>query len=61
MDKNKLGTLETIALIFTVMINHTILTLSRDIVSSIKTSAILNVLFVGIIAIFIGFIIYKLL
>ncbi len=61
MEKNKIGNLEAIALVFTVIINHTILTLSQDIVSNIKSSAILNVLFVGILAIFIGFIIYKLL
>ena len=61
MDKNKIGNLEAIALIFTVVINHTILSLSKDIVSSTKSAAILNILYIGIIAIFIGFLIYKLL
>ena len=61
MDKNKIGNLEAIALIFTVVINHTILSLSKDIVSSTKSAAILNTLYIGIIAIIIGFIICKLL
>lgn len=61
MDKNKVGNLEAIALIFTVIINHTILTLSKDIVSTTKSATILNVIYIGIIAIFIGIIICKLL
>ncbi len=61
MDKNKIGNIEAIALVFTVVINHTILTLSKDIVSNTKSAALLNVLYIGIIAILIAFIIYKLL
>jgi H+/Cl- antiporter ClcA len=61
MDKSKLGNIEAIALIFTVVINHTILSLSKDIVSNTKSAAILNILYLGIIAVIIGFIIYKLL
>lgn len=61
MDKNKIGNLEAIALIFTIIINHSILTLSKNIVSSTKSAAIINSFYIGIIAIFIGFIVYKLL
>lgn len=61
MDKSKIGNLESIALIFTVIINHIILSLSKDIVSSTGSAAILNVLYISIIAFFIAFLIYKLL
>ena len=61
MDKNKIGNIEAIALVFTVMVNHIILSLCKDIVSSTGTSALLNTLYVSIIAILVAIIIFKLL
>lgn len=61
MDKSKIGNREAIALIFTVMVNHTILSLCKDIVSSTGASSLLNVVYVSIIAILLAVLIYKLL
>ena len=58
MDKNKIGNREAIALIFTVMVNHTILSLCKDIVSSTGSSSLLNVVYISIIAILLAILIF---
>lgn len=61
MSKSKIGTTEAIMLILTIIITHTILALPKRILSTMKSAAILNLLYVGIIAIFLAYLIYRLL
>lgn len=60
MQKSKIGTLEAIMLILTIVIAHTVLSMPTDILSTYKSASILNLIYVGVIAIGISFIIYKL-
>ena len=61
MLKSKVGTVEAIMLILTIVVTHTILSLPKDILSSMKSASILNLIYVGIIAIIISYIIFRLL
>ncbi len=61
MQKTKIGTFEAIMLIFTIVITHTISALPRIILSYQQSASILNLLYVGIIAIILSYFIYKLL
>ena len=61
MQKLKIGTFEAIMLIFTIVITHTISALPRIILSSEQSASILNLLYVGIIAIIFSYFIFKLL
>ena len=60
MQKSKIGTLEAIMLVLTIVITHTILSLPRDILSSQKSASLINLIYVGIIAIIIAYLIFKL-
>ena len=60
MQKSKIGTLEAIMLILTIVVTHTILSLPRDILSSQKSASILNLIYVSIIATIIAYFIFKL-
>ncbi len=60
MQKSKIGTLEAIMLVLTIVIIHTILSLPRDILSSQKSASFINLIYVGIIAIIIAYLIFKL-
>ena len=60
MQKSKIGTLEAIMLILTIVVTHTILSLPRDILSSQKSASILNLIYVYIIAKIIAYFIFKL-
>lgn len=60
MLDRKIGRLEAIALILTVMINHIILNLPKLIIHSTSSGAILNTIFVSLIALCIAFFISKL-
>ena len=60
MTDRKIGTIEAIALVLTVGINHIILNLPQDIINSTSSASILNVIFVSIIALGIVFLIAKL-
>ncbi len=61
MTENKIGNIEAIALILTVMINHIILNLPKSIISSTSSGAILNVIFISLLALGIVYLIYQLL
>lgn len=61
MTENKIGNIEAIALILTVMINHIILNLPKSIISSTSSGAILNVIFISLLALVIVYLIYQLL
>ena len=61
MSKSKIGTIEAIMLILTITVIHTMLSLPHDILSMQKSASILNLIYVGFIAITIAFVIYKLL
>ena len=61
MSKSKIGTVEAIMLIITIIVTHTILSLPRDILSSQKSASILNLIYISIIAILVAFLIFKLL
>lgn len=60
MSEQKLGKWEAIILIFSVVINHIILGLPRGIVEDQYSSALLNVIYISIIAIIIIYLITKL-
>ncbi len=60
MDNTKLGNFEAIALILTIIINHTILNLPKALVDTTKSATILNLIYISVIAIIIATIIYKL-
>ncbi len=60
MTDRKIGTIEAIALVLTVAINHIILNLPQDIINTTSSASILNVIFVSMIALGIVFLIAKL-
>lgn len=60
MTKSKIGTMEAIMLILTIVITHTLLSRPREILVSTKSATILNLIFVSIIAIAISLLIVKL-
>lgn len=60
MTKSKIGTLEAIMLILTIVVTHTILSLPRTILVLTKSASIINLIFVSILAIFISYFIVKL-
>lgn len=60
MNNTKLGNFEAIALILTIIINHTILNLPKALADTTQSSTILNLIYISIIAIIIATIIYKL-
>jgi len=61
MLKSKLGTVESIMLIVTIVVAHTMLSLPRNLLVSTKSATIINLIYVSIIAIFISYLIFKLL
>lgn len=60
MTKSKIGTIEAIMLILTIIVTHTIMSSPREILVSTKSATILNLIFVSILAIAISFFIVKL-
>ena len=61
MTDKKIGNFEAIALILTVIVNHVVLNLPKNIIASSSSSSIINVLFISIIAVLIGYFVCKLL
>ena len=61
LSKSKLGTIEAIMLVLTIVVAHSVLSMSTNILSSYKSASILNVIYVSVIAIAITYIIYRLL
>lgn len=60
MSKSKIGTVEAIALILSVLAPFTVISLSRTFINEIKSSILLNIIYVTIIALFIAILIYSL-
>ena len=60
MSRPQIGTLEAIMLILSVVVTHTILSLPSDILTSMQSASILNLIYVSIIAIIIGYLIFRL-
>ena len=61
MENTRIGKPEAITLILTVMANHAILNISKAILFSSESSALLNTIYVSIIALILSYIIYTLL
>lgn len=61
MENTKIGNTEAIAIILTIVINHAVLNITKSIVTDTNSASILNIIYVSIIAVFLSFIIYKLL
>lgn len=60
MNHSKIGTIEAIMLILCIVIIHTVLSLPRVILSSMKSASILNIIYVTIIALIFVYLIYRL-
>lgn len=61
MSKQKIGNIEAVALILTIMINHIILNLPKNLIHTTSSGAILNVILISLIALVIVYIICQLL
>lgn len=61
MDNTRIGKAEAISLIVTIMINHTILNITKSIITNTGSSALLNTIYVSIIALITSYIICTLL
>lgn len=61
MSEKKIGNIEAIAVVLTVMINHIILNLPKSIISTTSSGSIINVIFVTLIAFIIVYLISQLL
>ena len=61
MSKSKIGTVEAIMIILTIIVAHTILSLPKNILTSMKSASILNLIYISIIVVAIGYVIYRLL
>lgn len=61
MTKSKVGTIEAIMLVLTIIVTHTISSLPRQILVSTKSATIINLIFVSILAIIFSYFIVKLL
>ena len=61
MTNKKIGNLEAIALVLTVIINHVVLNLPKSVVKVTSSGTIINILFVSLVALGITFLICKLL
>ena len=60
MLKSKIGTVESIMLILTIIITHTILSLSQRLLVTTKSSTIINIIYVSILAIIISYLVFRL-
>lgn len=61
MENTRIGKLEAISFLITIMSNHVILNISKSIISSTSSSALINTIYISIIALILSYIIYILL
>lgn len=61
MEERKIGSIEAVALVLTVAINHIILNLPKDIIQSTSSGSILNIIFISIVGLLIVYLITQLL
>ena len=59
MDFSKITTAEAISIILGVFVTHTIVALPRNLIDLTKSGTIINIIYIGIIALFISILIYK--
>ena len=48
--KNKIGSVESISLVLIIILNHIILNLPKNIISTTSSSSLLNIIFISILA-----------
>lgn len=60
MSKSKLGTVEAIMLILTIVVTRCILSLPRELLLTTKSATLLNLIYVSIIVVFLAYLIFKL-
>ena len=60
MSKNKIGTLEAIALILSALAPFTVISISRTFINELKSSTLLNIIYISIICTLIIYFIYAL-
>lgn len=61
MSNTKIGTFEAITTILTIIVAHTILSLPKNILTDMKSASIINIIYVSIIVIGLGYLIFRLL
>ena len=61
MESSKITSAEAISIVFRIFVAYTLVALPRSMLESTKTATLINIIHVGIIALFITFLIYKLL
>lgn len=61
MLKSKIGTVEAIMLILTIVVTHTISTLPRELLVSTKSATLINLIYVSIIAVLLAYLVFRLL
>lgn len=61
METSKITAAEAISIILGIFVAYTLVALPRSILESTKTSTLINIIYVGVIALFITYFIYKLL
>ena len=61
MENTRIGKLEAISFLITIMSNHVILNISKSIISSTNSSSLINTIYISILALILSYIIYILL
>ena len=61
MTDSKITSKEAIMLVVTIFVSHTIVTLPQNLLSNTKSATLINLIYVGIIAILLAYVIYRLL
>lgn len=60
MENSKITASEAISIILGIFVAYTLVALPRSMLESTKTATLINIIYVGIIALFLTFLIYKL-
>ena len=60
METSKITTAEAISIVLGIFVAYTLVALPRSMLETTKTATLINILYVGIIALFITYLIYKL-
>ena len=59
MENSKITASEAISIILGIFVAYTLVALPRSMLESTKTATLINIIYVGIIALFLTFLIYK--
>lgn len=60
MSNNKIGTIEAIFIILTIVISHSILSLPKNLINQTNSATILNIIYLTVIAVLFAYFIYRL-